>query len=323
MKFPTISFFTRRAKGGGTKCVVALSSQGVHFAQVKFVGGRPQVTQYAYRQLEGSKSTSITPPVLEKIRKSLHIGEIQFSTVLASGEYQLLQVDAPNVPEEEMKAAVRWNIKDMLSYHVDDAALDVLRIPGNQNAGDRKKSIYVVVASHDLIKKRSQLFQRANLNLRVIDIPEMAQRNIAALFEHEGRALALLAFDESGGLLTFTSGGELCLARRIEISAGQLQDANESIRQQYFDRLELELQRSLDHFERQFSHLSVRRILVSAPDQTGVAEKLSSSLDLQVERLDLSEVMDISAVPELAGDETRAYALHAIGAALRQEGGAA
>ena len=51
----------------------------------------------------------------------------------------------------------------------------------------------------------------------------------------------LLAFDETGGLLTITSDGELYLARRIDISCGQLQDANESLRQQYFDRLELEV----------------------------------------------------------------------------------
>jgi MSHA biogenesis protein MshI len=148
----------------------------------------------------------------------------------------------------------------------------------------------------------------------------MAQRNIAALYEHDGRALALLAFDESGGLLTFTSEGELFLARRIEISVGQLQDANETLRQQYLDRLSLELQRSIDHFDRQFNHLPVRRLLVSVPENVGLLEKLGSSLDLPVERLELSEVMDISEVPALSGNEAQVYALHALGAALRQEG---
>ena len=107
------------------------------------------------------------------------------------------------------------------------------------------------------------------MNLGVIDIPEMAQRNIAALYEQDGRALALLALDESGGLLTFTSDGELYLARRIEITVGQLQDANESLRQQYLDRLELEMQRSIDHFDRQFKNITVNRLLVSAAEKCG------------------------------------------------------
>lgn len=208
----------------------------------------------------------------------------------------------------------------MLSYHVDDATIDILNIPANQTGGERKKSLYVVAASNEVIKRRSELFERAYMNLRVIDIPEMAQRNIAKLYEDDGRALALLAFDESGGLLTFTSNGELYLARRIEISAGQLQDANESLRQQYFDRLELEMQRSMDHFDRQFNHLAVRRLLVSGPQNVGLIERLTNSLDLSVERLVLSEVMDIDDAPELASDEAQVYALHALGAALRQEG---
>ena len=316
MKIP----FFKRSSRAGPGFVVAIGGNGVHFAQVKYVAGRPQVVSYVFNQVADIKTSGITSVALERMRKSAKAGDFQFSTLLASGEYQLLQVDAPNVPEDEIKAAVRWSIKGMLSYHVDDATLDILRIPANQTGGERKKSLYVVVASNEVIKRRRELFERAHMNLRVIDIPEMAQRNIARLYEDEGRALALLAFDETGGLVTFTSNGELYLARRIEISAGQLQDANESLRQQYFDRLELEMQRSMDHFDRQFNHLAVRRLLVSGPQNVGLIERLTSSLGLSVERLVLSEVMDIDDAPELASDEAQVYALHALGAALRQEG---
>lgn len=320
MKIPFFSNLIKQSKHPGAGFVVAINSNGVHFAQVKYVAGRPQVVAYAFHQVTGGKSSGLTSAVLEKIRKGMRVGDFQFTTLLAPGEYQMLQVEAPNVPEDELKAAVRWSIKDMLSYHVDDATLDVLRIPANQTGGAGKKLLYVVVTPNELIKKRIELFERAHINLRVIDVPEMAQRNIASLYEHEGRALALLAFDESGGLLTFTSDGELYLARRIEISIGQLQDANEALRQQYFDRLELEVQRSIDHFDRQFNQLPVRRLLISIPVNVGLVEVLGNSLDLPVERLDLSEVMDIDEAPDLASDEAQVYALHALGAALRQEG---
>jgi len=320
MKIPLLSNFFKRTKRAEADFVITLSGNGVHFARVQLVAGRPRVAIYAFHAVTGMKSSGITPALLEKIRKGMHIGEFRFSTLLSPGEYQLLQVEAPNVPDEELKAALRWSVKDMLSYHVDDATLDVLRIPANKDGVDRKKSVYVVTAANEVIKRRTELFERAHINLGVIDIPEMAQRNIAALFEHEGRALALLAFDESGGMLTFSSDGELYLARRIEISAGQLEDANDALRQQAFDRLELELQRSIDHFDRQYSHLPLRRLLVSAPENSGLVQKLADSLDLPVEKLDLSEVMDLSAAPDLSGDEARVYALHALGASLRREG---
>lgn len=320
MKIPYLSSLLKRNTRSAAGCVLSFSSSGVNFAQIKYVAGRPQLVSYAFHPVAGIRLSGITYAVLEKICKDLHLDSFRFTTLLAPSEYQLLQVEAPNIPQDEMKAAVRWSIKEMLSYHVDDAALDILFIPTGQAGNERVKSLYVVAASNELIRKRTELFERAKLNLRIIDIPEMAQRNIAALYETEGRALALLAFDETGCLLTFTSGGELFLARRIDISTGQLLDANESLSQQYFDRLELELQRSIDHFDRQFKQLPVQRLLISVPQNVGLVEVLAKNLDLPVEYLDLNEVMDLGTIPDLAGAESMVYALHTVGAALRQEG---
>jgi len=297
---------------------VVIGSNGVHFVRIKHVAGRPQVKSYTFWRLSGVKVAAMTPATLDKLRKDAHVPELPVSTLLAAGEYQLILTEAPNVPQEEMKSAVRWSVKDNLNYHVDDAVLDVLSIPAGN--GERSKSLYVVAAARDVVSKRIELFKRAHMKLAVIDIPEMAQRNIAALYEQNGRALALLSLDESGGLLTFSCDGELYMARRIEISAGQLNDANETLRLQYTDRLELELQRSIDHFDRQFKHVTVNRLLLSVPDNAALAGTLGNALGLPIEALDLREVMDMDGVPELAHEEARVYALHALGAALRQEG---
>ena len=132
--------------------------------------------------------------------------------------------------------------------------------------------------------------------------------------------MALLAFNDIGGMLTFTFKGELILARRIEITLGQLEDADERQREQYLDRFELELQRSMDYFGRQFHHITLNRLLVSAPEYLGLKHRLANSVDLPVEQLDLSEVLDISAEPEFFDSEYVAYILPTLGAALRDEG---
>ncbi len=293
---------------------ICLNGNGVTHAQVKYTAGKPKVIVYAFHPVG-----NVTPSVLEKLRKDAHISDFQFITLLTTGEYQMLLAEAPNIPAEELKAAIRWRIKDSLNYHIDDATLDVLQIPNNKSGVDRPQSYYAIAAPNDTIKNRITLFEKARINLKVIDIPEMAQRNIAALFEEDGRSLALLAFDENAGILTITSGGELYLARHIEITAGQLQDADENLRQQYLERVELELHRSLDYFGRQFSHISVKRLLVSAPEQLGLVKMLASSMEVPVEQLDLAQVLDISAAPELADSEYAAHALLALGAALRHE----
>ena len=314
MGIPLISTLFKSKGHSAGWFAVGLGAHGVYLAKVEFAGVMPRVKRCEYRE-----TGTVSAAALEKLRREANLDGHSFTTLLAPGEYQMLLVDAPNVPVDELKTAIRWKIKDGLSYHIDDATVDVLQIPTNKYGSDRVQSIYAIAAANDIIQKRIALFEQAKIELDVIDIPETAQRNIAALFEQDDRALALLVFDDNGGLLTFTSGGELFLARRIDISAGQLRDANENLREQYRGRVELELQRSLDYFGRQFNHMAVSRVLVSAPDDTGLVEFLIPVIDTKVEKLDLSQVMDISAVPELADSGFAANALPALGAALRQE----
>ena len=314
MQIPLISKLlggTRREAGWFAVCV---NKGGIFLTEVNQIGGRPSVVTCSFHPAaEASAST------LEKLCRETDAGKHQLTTLLAPGEYQMLMVDAPNVPVEELKTAIRWRIKDSLSYHVDDATVDVLQIPTSKFGTERPQSMFAIAASNVTIQKRIALFENAKLQLNVIDIPEMAQRNVAALFEEEGRGLAVLAFDEDGGLLTFTSDGELYLARRIDITMGQLMDANPGMRQQYLDRVELEVQRSLDYFGRQYHFIPVNRLLISAPEESNLTAILGDTLDLKVERLGLAEVMDVSAVPELEHGDFAVYALHPLGAALRQE----
>lgn len=305
--------FKQNSRANGWIAIV-ISKRGVHIAQAKFAGSRPQIVKCAFYPL-----TEVTASALEKVRKDAQLGDATFTTLLSASEYQMMMVDAPNVPVNELKTAIRWKIKDSLNYHVDDATIDVLLIPTNKYGADRPQSLYAIAASNETIRKRIELFEKARIELGVIDIPETAQRNIAALFEVEGRGLAMLAFGDEGGLLTITCDGELFLARRIDITLGQLQDADENLRLQYLDRVELEVQRSLDYFDRQFQHIPVNRILLSAPEAPGLDKLLTANLGLPVEMLDLAQGMDVFAVPELADSEFVRHALPVLGAALRQE----
>jgi MSHA biogenesis protein MshI len=314
MGIPLISsLFKPKAREAGW-FAICLGGHGVHLAKIEFVGAMPRVVRCEYHE-----TGTVSAAALEKLRRDANIGGHGFTTLLAPGEYQMVLVEAPNVPADELKTAIRWKIKDGLNYHIDDATVDVLQIPSNKYGSDRVQSMYAIAAPNATIQKRIALFEQAKIGLDVIDIPEMALRNIAALFEQEDRALVLLAFDDNGGLMTFTSGGELFLSRRMDITAGQLQDASETLREQYRDRVELELQRSLDYFDRQFNHIPVSRVLVGAPDNAGLVEFLAKAVDAKVEKLDLSQVMDIGAVPELADSGFVARALPALGAAMRQE----
>jgi MSHA biogenesis protein MshI len=216
---------------------------------------------------------------------------------------------------------VRWRLKDLIDFPANDATIDVLRIPAGPNASLRpQQMMFVVAARNSALAPRQQMFAAARIGLSVVDIPETAQRNIAALLETEGRGLAVLSFDDDGALLTVTYGGELYLVRRIDIPLAVLTDPDLDRRHQGFDRITLELQRSLDNFERQFSYISVSRLLLGPSMIAGLDEYLSSNLYAPVASLDLADVFDLERVPELADKAQQQRFFTLLGAGLRREG---
>ncbi len=309
----------RKAQQSEAWLAMVLHRDGVAAASVRRPAvGKPAVTVAGF--FPGAPGLD----VLEKAGKELHSASYRCTTVLGGGDYQFMSVEAPNVPRAERKTAMRWRLKDVLDFPVDDATYDVLDIPLDPNAAVRpQQSVFAIAARNSVIQARQKLFTGAKIRLRTIDIPEMAQRNVSAMLEPEGRGIAMLAFGEDGGLLTVSWRGELYLSRRIDVTLAQLLDADAERRNQSFDKITLELQRSLDNVERQFSFISVAKLVLAPSGADGLQDYLGSNLYTRVETLDLGQVLDLAGVPELADPARQQRFFVAIGAALRDEEGAA
>ncbi len=261
---------------------------------------------------------------LKRLRRELDLGSYRCTTLLKAGDYQIVQVEAPNVPAAELKNAVRWRLKDLIDYPVEAATVDAITIPQSEGAGGCSPQAFAVVARNEMIMATVKSFNDAGIPLEVIDIPELAQRNVAHFFEEAERGMALLSFNDDGGLLTFTCGGELYQYRNIERSLTSFADIDTEKRQQLYERIVLELQRSLDGFDCQFHHVAVSKVVITpAPGAEGLQEYLASNLGVPVTMLDLSQIMDFPAIPELREPVYQAQCLKLIGGAMRGEGVAA
>ena len=273
--------------------------------------GSARIGRLAAHALEGDYAGA------DRVSRDWHLERYRCATLLDPGDYQLLLVEAPNVPSAELKAAIRWRIKDLLDYHVDDATVDVLDIPPDPSGAAGGHSMYAVAARNDAIQACIERFDAAQIPLSVIDVAETAQRNIAALYEDEGRGAGLLYLGQSSGLFTINFRRELYLARRIDIGHDQISAAPE--RAEVFNRIALELTRTLDHFDRQFGFVAVNKLLLGPePEDSGLLEYLRSNLDVPIARVDLGATLafDADARPDRRGEWQR---FHLIGASLRYE----
>lgn len=121
-------------------------------------------------------------------------------------------------------------------------------------------------------------------------------------------------------MLTLTFHGELVAVRRGEMSTLQLNGGSDEMRARIRERLVLELQRSLDNFDRQYSHIPVSKVVLACyPQVVGLAAALAENSYVPVQEMDLSPVLDFPALPELGDPQFQTRHLLAIGAALRQQ----
>jgi MSHA biogenesis protein MshI len=154
--------------------------------------------------------------------------------------------------------------------------------------------------------------------LSVIDIQETAQRNIAARFEPNERAVAIVYPGEDRVLLTVSFRGELYLARRIDVALHELEAPAQGSLDDPKNRILLEVQRSFDHLERQFPSISVAKVLIApTPANTELDIYLGANLDVPVEELRLEEVLDVGPEIDLSREAGWRF-FHLLGATLRE-----
>jgi MSHA biogenesis protein MshI len=216
------------------------------------------------------------------------------------------------VPQNELKLAVSWKLKDLIDYPVEQATIDVVNIPPDPSNTKRQQHIFAISANNQQLAEVTNQLIEAGINLQAIDALVFAQRNIASLLEEENRGLAMLSFNSSGGLLTFTSGGELYHARRIEIDKARTKTA--------FETISLELQRSLDHFDSQFPYITINKLLLAPFDlRDAFCEHLRNYINLPIVKFELSDIFEFDAAIELGDLNRQASLMPVLGAALRGE----
>ena len=254
--------------------------------------------------------------------------------MLRPGQYQWLQIDAPKVPPEELRAAARYLAKDLLSAHIDDITLDVLRV--GDDAHKAGEFLFVLAATNAQVRELLDLSDAMQWNLRVIDVQETAQRNLqnleASLAQRgRDRADALLTLaDDRQGLLTISANDELFFTRRLDLPAGfmtmdwQSAEAAAPAAQDYVpvteyvpeyavhgesygtdysngtgdyaaksgeahQRVLLELQRSVDLWDRSWSAVPLQSVHVAAGARSAeLAQWLTRDMGQSVQPLDVS-----------------------------------
>ena len=300
-------------------------TEGLAFACIKQrAAQKPLLSNCFFQpQISDAKTT------LNQLLQQASLTKDPAITLLDTANFLLLLMQRPSVEETELADAIRWQIKDQLSYPADEAIIEILEIPGQQERG-RLPMIYAIAAHQDTVKSSIQFLEDSKIKLQYVDIPEMAQRNISSLLPEDFMGVALLNLQANHGLLTITHEGELYLSRTIDIGYEHLETTEETAQepaglsleqssselQTNISKIVLEIQRSLDYYESHYGKPTIGNLVIAPLENKipSLNEQLEEDLGVTVRSLNLDEIIDTESNIDY---ELQAKCFSAIGAALR------
>jgi MSHA biogenesis protein MshI len=242
----------------------------------------------------------------------LGLQKVPCNIAMSNGTYQMLLGEAPKVPSEELAEALRWRVKDLIQFPIAEAILDAFLLPEDSARGTSRMS-YAVVAQRNLVTALIAHAKAAQLNLQSIDIAELCLRNVAQACCDTKRGVALVKMGQGGGSLQIIRDGNLYLSRQFSLAynGGLLDDLPG-------EALVLELQRSLDYFERQMRQTPPSHVYLCGENVTPdkLTPEIRNSLAVKIELLNIEAGVQLG---ENIQEHSLPLCLLALGAALRED----
>lgn len=278
----------------------------VHTAAVRAVAvvsrraGEPPQLRHA--AIAGRSKGVLAWRATQKLLEELPRRKSPVSAVLDAANYQLLVTESLGLGADETRAAVRWKIKDQIDFAAEDAVLDTFQLPA---ARGNEGILQVVVSQTSSISELEAIVDGTACDLDVVDIPELALRNLMALTTQDSSGCLFVLLGRGNILIVISCLGVLYVARRIDAALGA--DA---------DQLALEIQRSMQYYESQFDRAPISEILLGPDNESArtLAPQLAEFCGVGCEVLNLGKLLRLD--PAVAAVEQPELLL-AVCAALR------
>ncbi|SGY97313.1 Hypothetical biogenesis protein MshI [Moritella viscosa] len=195
--------------------------------------------------------------------------------VLSNQQYQLLQIDKPSVPDNEIASTLPFIAKEFINESIDSVVFDYFSVP-NQN------KINLVYCAKSLVELIVTATQQAKLELLTIGIEELATANLFSTSADENRKstqMLITQQDYQEVNLTIVHDNQVYFSRRLR-GFSRLRDLKEhQLDTSLLDNFSLEIQRSADFAVSQLKLPEVKEINLALP---------SSSLEPLITRLQLN-----------------------------------
>lgn len=306
-----LSVFRKAAQSNSARAGIALADGSFALAVVRRDdAGKPRI-----EHCETHVAADMAPALKAQLDK-LRATRSATCAVIDGDDYQIVQIEAPEVLPSEMRAAVRWRLRDAINFSVDEAAVDIFEIPDPVRRA-QNKMLFAVAARDSAIQRIAGALKPVAKGFNAIDIPELCLRNVSALLPQDAKGVAMLALGDNFAQLVITRQGVMYVTRRIDTGRRfELRTQERNDEDIDAGALALELQRSLDYYESHYDQSAIGDLVIAPANARSdrLVDALKNETSLRISQLDVRELCNVYKSGELVTDWP---CLMALGAALR------
>ncbi|WP_372767753.1 hypothetical protein [Pseudoalteromonas sp.] len=205
--------------------------------------------------------------------------ESMLCVLLPENAYQWVQIEKPNLPEQDIISSLPWTVKDMVSLEPSDIIADYYDASLKQGALNK---INVVVTSRTLFQPLLNIIHDSNVLLDSVTTPEMILCDM--VIKDDGSHMLVSQQFGNEPSLHIIRNGELLLSRKLRGLIALAQQPLAQLKLGLLDVFGLELQRSLDYFESQLKQPPIKSLQLAIPNLElhGMAQELSQFFPARV-----------------------------------------
>lgn len=201
--------------------------------------------------------------------------------------YQIVQMDKPNLSDEEIIQSLPWTTKDLVDIAPENIVADFIDYPITLPMQSSKMNVFITNKLQLLPFIDS--FEHTKSVLRAMTSEEMI---LVTLFgSHKEAHMLIVQHLGHEPRILIIRDGQLLLARRLN---GFLGISDKDQNQVLVEALGLEIQRSMDFFESQLKQPPIRSIQLQCDDLSSLALRAGLAEFLQVKVVDFVPTIELS-----------------------------
>ncbi|WP_124916948.1 MSHA biogenesis protein MshI [Alteromonas flava] len=212
------------------------------------------------------------------------VGAARCAVSVSAHLYEIFQLEKPNVPEDELRQALTWSVKELTKDSFKAPVFDYFDSPA-KSAGNQQ--VNVAVIEHQHVESIIGATVNAGLTLESISVEELSICNLVTVSDEPVLTLLQKAGEEIH--LSIVKQGQLFFSRSLKGFENLGSFSVDELQMGVMDSLTVQIQRSMDYFESQLRQAPVRKVLfnIEAANSQAIGAQIAEILRVDAQPFDM------------------------------------